>query len=732
MILKNIMFLLKNNYSKFGDKMSEKELIEKLSEVCKKPGYIHALSLYTLKSFFIPYGDKLRKNDIARSHHRDNLIRNEQNLLLFLMTKYGIDETKINLGEIFKYIEDTRDVLEEIHQDINSKIFKNLFINRDKLEDKRSFFREPEVWREAIFYGPESAYFFQYKDLIYSKFVNDSKWLEENKGFNLVEGLEIIKTLGFCLENKRGNGFVNEDGSLKTLELFTFTLQELIELNKTLDLEVVESFVKAFQSSNLENFEMSKIDDFNIMTAAPIIKLSNDAYFIAHLYSLYEAFYESPFYWMNEDKKYRSIASKNRGDFTENTAENYLIKIFGEKHVYKNINIFDGKEKLSEIDVLVVFANYCIILQAKSKKLTLLSKQGNEISLQKDFKLAIQDSYDQALLCSKAITNDKYRLVDINGEEVYLNRNIKEIFPVCVVAEHYPSLSIQAHEFIKYEINEFIHAPLITDIFFLDVLTEFLNNPLYFLSYLDRRGSYFDKLMISQELSALGFHLSQNLYFDEGYNHMQIHDDFTYAIDVAMSVRRLKTEGLETPNGILTRLKGTQVYEIIEKIIKLDNYYAIQLGFYLLRLSESYIKQIDELIVLNVKNTFNTGRSHDLTFKLDEKSKVGITIHINNMDIGKAKDLNLTHSKLRKYKEKSNLWFGLIIQPNNNKESVIQNILILKDIWEYDESLENYQDILSDKYNYDLNKKAKISTKIGRNEKCPCGSGNKYKKCCLI
>jgi SEC-C motif-containing protein len=26
---------------------------------------------------------------------------------------------------------------------------------------------------------------------------------------------------------------------------------------------------------------------------------------------------------------------------------------------------------------------------------------------------------------------------------------------------------------------------------------------------------------------------------------------------------------------------------------------------------------------------------------------------------------------------------------------------------------------------------ALLSGKIGRNESCPCGSGNKYKKCCL-
>ena len=34
-----------------------------------------------------------------------------------------------------------------------------------------------------------------------------------------------------------------------------------------------------------------------------------------------------------------------------------------------------------------------------------------------------------------------------------------------------------------------------------------------------------------------------------------------------------------------------------------------------------------------------------------------------------------------------------------------------------------------------LNQKAspiQSNVKIGRNEKCPCGSGKKYKKCCLL
>ncbi|WP_151732430.1 NERD domain-containing protein [Acinetobacter ursingii] len=401
--------------------MSEKELIQKLSELCKKPGYIHALALYTLKSFFILYEEKLRKSDIAKANSRDNLIRNEQNLLLLLLGNH-VDETQLTLEEITTYIEETRVILNEIHQSINNNIFKNVFQNKEKIKDERGFFQEPEVWREAIFYVAESAYYFQYKELIYLKFINDNDWFKKNKGFNISEGLAIIETIHNLLDLKRSIGILNSDKNLRTVENFSFTVDELIKLNSTLDFKIVEGFIQAFLRPKDDANEISKIDDFNILTATPIIGLEQEVYFIAHMYSLYESFYESPFYWMNADKKYCSIANKNRGDFTENIAESFLLRVFGRHNVYKNINIYDGKDKLSEIDVLVVFSNYAIILQAKSKKLTLLSKQGNEISLQKDFKLAIQDSYDQALICSKSITNSNYKLIDASGNEIHIIR----------------------------------------------------------------------------------------------------------------------------------------------------------------------------------------------------------------------------------------------------------------------------------------------------------------------
>ncbi|HBF88607.1 MAG TPA: hypothetical protein DDX39_08200 [Bacteroidales bacterium] len=43
----------------------------------------------------------------------------------------------------------------------------------------------------------------------------------------------------------------------------------------------------------------------------------------------------------------------------------------------------------------------------------------------------------------------------------------------------------------------------------------------------------------------------------------------------------------------------------------------------------------------------------------------------------------------------------------------------------------NDNDEINDDYEYIQNSIEKKEPKVGRNEPCPCGSGKKYKKCCL-
>lgn len=52
-----------------------------------------------------------------------------------------------------------------------------------------------------------------------------------------------------------------------------------------------------------------------------------------------------------------------------------------------------------------------------------------------------------------------------------------------------------------------------------------------------------------------------------------------------------------------------------------------------------------------------------------------------------------------------------------------------------EEDARKHEATLSDAYDYDLNLDEpyiRAETKVGRNDPCPCGSGKKYKKCCLL
>lgn len=69
-----------------------------------------------------------------------------------------------------------------------------------------------------------------------------------------------------------------------------------------------------------------------------------------------------------------------------------------------------------------------------------------------------------------------------------------------------------------------------------------------------------------------------------------------------------------------------------------------------------------------------------------------------------------------------------------DKELLYKNMVAASAEWLY--NLEQWDDIFTEEKRKELYKEQKRSTtivkekKIGRNEKCPCGSGKKYKHCC--
>lgn len=662
------------------------------------------------------------------------LIRTEINTLLGLMIKVDIDWTLLAPRTLQEYIDAAEKLLEELHRCLSGEFWSGL--TKEAVEGGLNPFERGEALREPIFYSGESAYIFQYLDLATRKYAADSKWLQADRGFTIDHATRVAK----AVEGVHADRFDSIRERMRKqypdewtmLPLFSFTADE-IAAKANLATDIVERVLGAFELPSTERNEgFNALHDFNVITAMPLLRMPSGEFLLLQSYSLAEAIYEAPHHWMYQDEAYRPTLSKNRGDFTEDFVAERLGLVFGKDRVHLNVDIFRAKAtKVSDVDVLVVWGNRVIIVQAKSKRLTLESRKGNDQVIRSDFKKAVQVAYDQGAACAKSLIEKGCRLVAADGREVVLPDDIKEIYIFCVVSDHYPALSFQARQFLKTESIDRVQAPLVMDVFAVDAMTEMLQSPLQLLSYVNRRANYAEQLMASQELTILGYHLTKNLWVQSDVNLMHLCDDFSAGLDIAMAVRRAGVQGAATPDGVLTRFGKTTVGRIVKEIEARPDSATIDLGFLLLAMSEQAVKEMSRAVDKLAALTRADGQVHDVTFGFKEGS--GITFHCTDEPSTLAAPRLESYCTLRKYREKASQWFGLcmtstgpdvrfgisLVFPWNQDEQMDEKTKDMKEPVPIDQALQT------------LMTGRNRARKIGRNDPCPCGSGRKYKKCCL-
>lgn len=705
----------------------EQAIFDDLASLCASPGYIHAAAAICFRDNFVIFADDFKTEDLLPWFSQRCLIRTETTTLIGLMMRAPINFALPEPKVVSDYIEQSEALLEELRQAIITAA-KEAILSKRATEPDVNPFTLGEVLREPIFYGPESAYLFQYRDLAPRKYHKDAAWLLDNKGIDLVVGREACVGIAELLNERileTLRSFKAKPMSDWTiLPGFTFSCDELAARIGQSE-KSVRSIVEAFAMPESEsNSTFTSLHTFNAAYAYPFIRRGDDEFIMLQSYGASEALYETPFYWMCSDEAYAPSALRHRGEFTEEFAAERLTHVFGADRVFQNVEIFKSKgQVLGEIDVLVVFGNRAIVLQAKSKKLTQEARKGNDRRLRSDFRKAVQESVDQAFTCAELLNDSSVTLRCRDGKTVPLTEPPGTIFPLSVVADHYPALAFQARQFLKVSPSKRISPPLVIDVFALDAITEMLDSPLRLLSYLSLRSRFGDKLRTSQELTFLSYHLKQNLWVEDDVGRISLSDDISADLDVAMMVRRDGVDGEKTPDGILTRFEGTPFAKIITEIEHQPDSVAIDLGLMLLELDEDIVRRINVHIDQILKRTASDGGFHDMTIIGLSAAFCGLTVHCSLLgDIAAATRLR-AHCAMRKYSQKANNWFGIALRPDGSIHLVAE----LKKTWKFDREMETI--VANSLSAGPLNAGAR--EKPGRNHRCPCGSGKKYKHCCI-
>ena len=377
---------------------------------------------------------------------------------------------------------------------------------------------------------------------------------------------------------------------------------------------------------------------------------------------------------------------------------------------------------------------YCTILgskalrvQVKSKKLTELSRTGNDEQLQTDFQGAVQDAYNQGLVSRKKILDRGAKFFDKDGKEIVLSEGIDEVYIMGITTENYPSLTHQSHVMLDKKDDE--PFPIFSTIFDLELLAHYLNDPYDFLYYIKQRTLLMDYFKADEEIVFLGYHLDQKLWKIPKSDGVALDTDFGQLIDRNYYPLKAGLEVSDEGDAIKNRWKNEDFDRLCNQLKTLGEPKITDIIFHLLDWSSEERKNIVDFIIQTKQKTLQDGKFHNFSMPPDDSysPRVGVTyISLNSDDSEELRKRLLTLCQARKYKSKGDVWIGFGSLKSSGE--MIDAVVFNNQPWEYNKELEELATVMLE--GKGRGTEIRIGKKVGRNEKCPCGSRLKYKKCC--
>jgi hypothetical protein len=150
-------------------------------------------------------------------------------------------------------------------------------------------------------------------------------------------------------------------------------------------------------------------------------------------------------------------------------------------------------------------------------------------------------------------------------------------------------------------------------------------------------------------------------------------------------------------------------------------------GLQLLSLDEESANIINVGISFIFARVLQMGTNSDFSVTFGASSS-GLTIHCNTYPRDVAAEKLFEHCERRKYASKARKWFGLVVSPLTER---LRFGIELVGEWTRDRRMDEKLKGMPSGLSHREAKRALTISKPGRNEPCPCGSGRKYKKCCM-
>ena len=703
-----------------------------LEQLSQEPGFIYSFCLMVARFLW------MSTDEVAEINWTERPNQEEFSLLLGLLVKRPVRLDVIPSNEvILEHAQRTIDLLEELHLFLSSPSLPEDGSNADDPDHLTRMVEKYGEWMnsgrgmiEPIFYGGQGAYDFQFLEMASKRYAADERWILQHKGASLEAFAGIAESLELTtLERLRAikPGVTLQEESKAVVHAMTFGPNDLPQTGR----QSMEHFVREFSFTPGDiNGNFNAIGDYNEVLSRPVMAIGGDQFCIPIYPNLPKAIYDNPYYWMVDDEQYRDTALENRGDATESITHDLLTPVFGSRWVFKGVKVAEGKADVTDIDVLAVSGNKAVIVQCKSKKLTIDARRGDGRALRVDFTRAVQDAYDQGITARRALLDGSYRLKDAGGAAISLPHELDEVYILCLTGDYYPAILTQARVYLKKQDTD--PHPILLSIFDLDLVTHYLSDRYDLLYYLRQRSTHALHFMADSELSLIGFHLRHKLFPDESYTITGVDPGYGQLVDANFLASRGRWPHTEASDRLFHTWRNEAFDELVEDIKLAASEEPSQITpenllFFLYDLAGKGADDLIRSVEESKRQTLIDGQEHSVRVTLSRHKKgvtfVSFPTPTNETQFQSMQRKLEVISFAHKHKSQADEW--MILASFAGSPVRFDIFGYIRDPWQKDPEFDRWVE-------------ANLGPGIpmhpdgrrpGRNQNCPCGSGHKFKKC---
>lgn len=436
----------------------------------------------------------------------------------------------------------------------------------------------------------------------------------------------------------------------------------------------------------------------------------------------------------NLDNTKMNTWSNNQKNASERLVMHMFEKLLPNAVCYAD-NYYPKKESLKDMaenDLIVFYDGIILIVEVKAGSFTYTTPISDHVAHKKSFETLIEVADSQCMRTKEYIlSRNTIKFYNQNRTEKVTFSKPKDIFTLSITVDNMNEFQAKAQNLSLIKIGSGSISVCIDD---LDVYANYFDNPLKFIHYLYQRreAAKSEIFVFNDELDHLGMYIKHNMYnqyfTSDGNISLQAYG-YREPLDRYLGMLHMDISNefeIEKPE----QNKHKYIEEILTFLNNSNTKNGTDLSNFLLDLSFEAREEFDKYISRIYKRQNEIGRMIIVT----TYGEAPYNLYVFQPDVGVMSEkmrCDYVKSSVVMHKEESRLMINVHLDNNMDVVNVEFEFVGYEDICETEKEYLTLKALEYAKTRAAAMKHSVGVKKIGRNDSCPCGSGKKYKKCCI-